>query len=74
MENMHNTPLEKSEVEFVLKEILIKEFEIAPKDRQIEIHKILKHLNRNQYSSFDFEEALDCTRSDILSDHNIEID
>jgi len=69
MENTHNTPLEESEVQHVLKDALISVFETAHKDKQIEIHKVFKFLEKNHYTSFDFEEALDYTRSDIKSVH-----
>ena len=72
MEN-HNEPLDKSEVEYLINEALLQAFNTHSRDRQIQYYKVFKYLDKNQYSSFNFEESIAATRSDILSDHNIEM-
>ena len=62
-----------SELEYSIRKSLRKEFDLADRDRQIEIHKTFKGLTKSTFKSFNFAEDVEETRSDILSDHNINL-
>ncbi len=63
--------MEETELEYVLRKALRREFDRSDKYSQIEIYKAFKELN-NKFK-MNFEEDIAEARSDIYSDHRIEL-
>tara|TARA_R110001632_G_scaffold219355_1_gene348830 strand:+ start:417 stop:605 length:189 start_codon:yes stop_codon:yes gene_type:complete len=58
-----------SELEYSIRKSLRIEFDNSDAYRQVEIYHTIKELGR----TYSFEEDIEEMRSDILSDHNIEL-